>query len=72
MTTLGKAITSIRTLQDLTPFEFARRLGISKIKLRYVEEDRHTLSAEEAARWARTFGYPESLLVDLAGTLNNS
>ncbi len=64
--TLGRAIESIRKSQDLSQDECAKKLGVSKPHLCDVEKSRKTVSPERAARWARTLGYPESVLVRLA------
>jgi antitoxin HigA-1 len=64
--TLGRAVESMRRGEDLTQDECARKLGISKSHLCDVEKGRKTVSPERAAKWARTLGYPESVLVRLA------
>ena len=64
--TLGRAIESIRTGEDLSQDECAKKLGVSKSHLCDVEKSRKTVSPERAARWARALGYPESVLVRLA------
>ena len=64
--TLGQAIASIRKSEELPQGECARTLGISKSHLCDVEKGRKTVSPERAARWAKTLGYPESVLVRLA------
>jgi transcriptional regulator with XRE-family HTH domain len=46
--------------------ECAKRLGVCKSHLCDVEKGRKTVSPERAAKWARTLGYPESVLVRLA------
>ncbi len=64
--TLGRAIESIRKGEDLSQDECAKKLGVSKSHLCDVEKGRKTVSPERAAKWARTLGYPESVLVRLA------
>lgn len=64
--TLGRAIESIRKSEDLSQDECAKKLGVSKSHLCDVEKGRKTVSPERAAKWARTLGYPESVLVRLA------
>ena len=64
--TLGRAIESIRKSQDLSQDACAKKLGVSKSHLCDVEKSRKTVSPERAAKWARTLGYPESVLVRLA------
>ncbi len=64
--TLGRAIESLRKVQELSQDECARKLGVSKSHLCDVEKGRKTVSPERAAKWARALGYPESVLVRLA------
>ena len=64
--TLGRAIESIRKVQELSQDECAGNLGVSKSHLCDVEKGRKTVSPERAAKWARALGYPESVLVRLA------
>ena len=64
--TLGRAIESIRKVQELSQNECAGKLGVSKSHLCDVEKGRKTVSPERAAKWARALGYPESVLVRLA------
>jgi transcriptional regulator with XRE-family HTH domain len=64
--TLGRAIESIRKSQDLSQDACAKKLGVSKSHLCDVEKSRKPVSPERAAKWARTLGYPESVLVRLA------
>jgi len=64
--TLGRAIESIRKVQELSQDECAKKLDVSKSHLCDVEKGRKTVSPERAAKWARALGYPESVLVRLA------
>lgn len=64
--TLGRAMESVRKSEALSQDECAKKLGISKSHLCDVEKGRKTVSPERAARWARTLGYPETVLVRLA------
>jgi transcriptional regulator with XRE-family HTH domain len=64
--TLGRAMESIRKGEELSQDECAKKLGVSKSHLCDVEKGRKTVSPERAAKWARTLGYPESVLVRLA------
>ena len=64
--TLGRAMESVRKSEALSQDECARKLGVSKSHLCDVEKGRKTVSPERAARWARTLGYPETVLVRLA------
>ena len=64
--TLGRALRAMRSLNDLTLTECAKKLGVSVQHLSDVERDRRAVSAERAARWARALGFPESPFVELA------
>jgi transcriptional regulator with XRE-family HTH domain len=64
--TLGRAMESIRKVEELSQDACARKLGVSKSHLCDVEKGRKTVSPERAAKWARALGYPESVLVRLA------
>jgi transcriptional regulator with XRE-family HTH domain len=64
--TLGRAMESIRKCEELSQDECAKKLGVSKSHLCDVEKGRKTVSPERAAKWARTLGYPESVMVRLA------
>jgi transcriptional regulator with XRE-family HTH domain len=64
--TLGRAIESIRKCEELSQDECAKKIGVSKSHLCDVEKSRKTVSPERAAKWARTLGYPESVMVRLA------
>ena len=64
--TLGRAIESIRKVQELSQDECAKKLDVSKSHLCDVEKGRKTVSPERAAKWARALGYLESVLVRLA------
>jgi plasmid maintenance system antidote protein VapI len=47
-------------------FTLQQLLGVSRSHLCDIEEGRRVASAERAARWARTLGYPEAFFVKLA------
>lgn len=64
--TLGGAIESIRMSEELSQSACAKKLGVSKSHLCDVEKGRKVVSPERAAKWAKTLGYPESVLVRLA------
>lgn len=64
--TLGRALRAMRTTNDLTQAACAKKLRVSVQHLSDVENERRTVSAERAARWARTLGFPESSFVELA------
>jgi transcriptional regulator with XRE-family HTH domain len=64
--TFGALVRSIRETDDHTLEDLAKLLGVSRSHLCDVEKGRRVVSAERAARWARTLGYPEALFVKLA------
>jgi transcriptional regulator with XRE-family HTH domain len=64
--TFGALLHSIRETDEHTLEDLAKRLGISRSHLCDIEKGRRAVSAERAARWARTLGYAEALFVKLA------
>jgi transcriptional regulator with XRE-family HTH domain len=64
--TFGALVRSIRETDEHTLEDLAKRLGVSRSHLCDIEKGRRVVSAERAARWARTLGYPEALFVKLA------
>jgi transcriptional regulator with XRE-family HTH domain len=64
--TFGALVRSIRETDEHTLEDLAKRFGVSRHHLCDVEKGRRIVSAERAARWARTLGYPEALFVKLA------
>jgi antitoxin HigA-1 len=64
--TFGALIHSIRETDEHTLEDLAKRLGVSRSHLCDIEKGRRVVSADRAARWARTLGYPEALFVKLA------
>jgi plasmid maintenance system antidote protein VapI len=56
----------MRVGDDLTPATFARGLGVSRQYLCDVEKGRRLVSPDQAARFARAFGHPPAVLVELA------
>src|SRR5437868_6422169 len=66
--TFGRFLRSARTTTDLTQAELARRLDISRSTLCDIEKGRQAVSAELAARIARTCGVSEVMAVELVLT----
>jgi transcriptional regulator with XRE-family HTH domain len=64
--TFGEAVESLRVRDELTQVRFAKKLGISRQYLCDVEKGRRLVSPEQAARFARAFGHPAHVLVQLA------
>jgi plasmid maintenance system antidote protein VapI len=64
--TFGALVRSIRETDEHTLEDLAKRLGVSRAHLCDIEKGRRAVSAERAARWARTLGYAEALFVKLA------
>lgn len=55
--TFGRMIESIRTADEISQTELARRMGISRAHLCDIENGRRTVSIERAAMFARELGY---------------
>ena len=64
--TFGEAVESLRVRDEWSQVEFAEKLGISRQYLCDVEKGRRLVSPEQAARFARAFGHPAQVLVQLA------
>ncbi len=64
--TFGMAVESLRLRDDLSQTVFAKKLGVSRQYLCDVEKGRRLVSPEQAARFAKAFGHPPSVLVQLA------
>ena len=64
--TFGMAVESLRMRDELTQTVFAKKLGISRQYLCDVEKGRRLVSPEQAARFAKAFGHPQNVLVQLA------
>ena len=64
--TFGEAVEALRVRDELSQVEFAKKLGISRQYLCDVEKGRRLVSPEQAARFARAFGHPAQVLVQLA------
>ena len=64
--TFGMAVESLRLRDKISQVKFAKKLGISKQYLCDVEKGRRLVSPEQAAKFAKAFGHPPSVLVELA------
>jgi transcriptional regulator with XRE-family HTH domain len=64
--TFGAAVESLRLRDELSQIAFAKKLGISRQYLCDVEKGRRLVSPGQAARFAKAFGHPQSVLVQLA------
>jgi len=64
--TFGAAVEGLRVGDEISQAAFARKLGISRQYLCDVEKGRRLVSPEQAARFAKAFGHPPSVLVRLA------
>jgi antitoxin HigA-1 len=64
--TLGRFLEAARLGEELTQPAFARRLGLSRSHLNDIEKGRKAVSPERAARFAKTLGYSQARLVQLA------
>jgi len=64
--TFGMAVEALRLRDALSQTVFAKKLGLSRQYLCDVEKGRRLVSPEQAARFAKAFGHPPSVLVQLA------
>lgn len=64
--TFGMAVEALRGRDELSQVLLAKRLGISRQYLCDVEKGRRLVSPEQAARFAKAFGHPSHVLVQLA------
>ncbi len=62
----GEAVESLRARDEITQAALAKKIGISRQYLCDVEKGRRLVSPEQAARFAKAFGHPPSLFVQLA------
>ena len=62
----GMAIESLRSRDELSQTALAEKIGVSRQYLCDVEKGRRLVSPEQAARFAKAFGHPASVLVQLA------
>lgn len=64
--TFGMAVEALRLRDGLSQTVFAKKLGISRQYLCDVEKGRRLVSPEQAARFAKIFGHPSNVLVQLS------
>jgi transcriptional regulator with XRE-family HTH domain len=64
--TFGAAVEGLRVGEGFSQVEFARKLGVSRQYLCDVEKGRRVVGLEQAARFAKAFGHPPTILVRLA------
>lgn len=64
--TFAAAVEGLRVGEEISQAEFARKLGVSRQYLCDVEKGRRLVSPEQAARFAKVFGHPPTVLVRLA------
>src|SRR5205809_8032894 len=64
--TFGEAVEALRARDRITQAGFAKKVGISRQYLCDVEKGRRLVSPEQAARFAKAFGHPSHVLVQLA------
>ena len=62
----GDAVEALRVREEMTQVTFAKKVGVSRQYLCDVEKGRRLVSPEQAARFAKAFGHPPRLLVQLA------
>lgn len=62
----GMAVESLRMTENLSQSLFAKKLKVSKQYLCDVEKGRRLVSPEQAARFAKAFGHPPKVLVQLS------
>lgn len=64
--TFGMAVESLRLRDEFSQTLFAKKLGVSRQYLCDVEKGRRLVSPEQAARFAKAFGHPPKVLVQLS------
>jgi transcriptional regulator with XRE-family HTH domain len=64
--TFGMAVEALRVGEELSQSQFARKLRISRQYLCDVEKGRRSVSPQQAAKFAKAFGHPPTVLVRLA------
>jgi transcriptional regulator with XRE-family HTH domain len=64
--TFGAAVESLRSRDGYSQVAFAKKLDVSRQYLCDVEKGRRLVSPEQAARFAKAFGHPAEVLVQLA------
>jgi antitoxin HigA-1 len=64
--TFGDHLAAIRQGEGMTLAAFAEKLGVSRQHLCDIEKGRRRISPDRASKWARSLGYSEILMVQLA------
>lgn len=64
--TFGMAVEALRGRDETSQTALAKTLGVSRQYLCDVEKGRRLVSPEQAARFAKAFGHPPQVLVQLA------
>ena len=62
----GEAVEALRIRDEITQVALANKIGISRQYLCDVEKGRRLVSPGQAARFAKAFGHPAHVLVQLA------
>jgi transcriptional regulator with XRE-family HTH domain len=62
----GEAVESLRLRDDISLTALAKKIGVSRQYLCDVEKGRRFVSPEQAARFAKAFGHPAEVLVQLS------
>src|SRR5580704_10053316 len=62
----GEAVEALRVRDEISQSALARKMGISRQYLCDIEKGRRLVSPEQAARVAKAFGHPPTVLVRLA------
>lgn len=64
--TFGKAVEALRVGEEISQAKFARKLKVSPQYLCDVEKGRRFVTPLQAAKFAKAFGHPSQVLVELA------
>jgi len=64
--TFGEAVEALRSRDEMSQVAFAKKLGMSRQFLCDIEKGRRLVSLEQAARFAKAFGHPPDVLIQLA------
>ncbi len=64
--TFGAAIEGLRGRDELSQVALAKKLGLSRQYICDIEKGRRLVSPEQAGRFAKAFGHPPTILVQLA------
>lgn len=62
----GEAVQSLRLRDNLSSIMLANKLGVSRQYLCDIEKGRRLVSPEQAARFAKAFGHPPEVLVQVS------